>query len=106
LQRSPRLLDLPRTRWWLAGVRQVVPWLASCCLATVWQTLDRWGVHYKRGRRSVHSPDWEYAAKVQRIETIPWYSRQAPGRIVQLYEDELTRLARPKRGSGVCPCGQ
>ena len=105
LQRSPRLLDLPRTRWWLAGVRQAIPWLASCCLATVWHTLERWDVHYKRGRRYVHSPDWEYATKVRRIETITWYSRQAPQQIVRLYEDELTYYRRPTVAQDYAPAG-
>jgi hypothetical protein len=98
-------LALPRTRWWLDGIRQVIPWLSSCCLATVWQTLDRWDLHYKRGRRHVHSPDWEYAAKVQRSETIHWYSRQAPQQIVQLYEDELTYYRRPTLAQGYAPAG-
>ena len=105
LQRSPRLLDLPRTRWWLAGVRQVMPWLADCCLATVWQTMQRWNLHYKRGRRYVHSPDEAYAAKVQWIETITWSSRQAPEQIVRLYEDELTYYRRPTVAPGYAPAG-
>jgi hypothetical protein len=96
---------LPRTRWWLDGVRQIIPWLRDCCLATVWQTLDRWNLHYKRGRRSVHSPDWEYATMVQRIETITWYSRQVPGQIVRLYEDELTYYRHPTLAQGYAPAG-
>lgn len=90
LQRSPRLFALPRTRWWLDGVRQVVPWLGERCLSTLWQTLHRSLLHYKRGRRSGHSPAWEYDGKVRRIEPIPCYSRQAPGQIVRRYEDDLT----------------
>lgn len=96
---------MPRTRWWLDGVRQIIPWLRDCCLATVWQTLDRWNLHYKRGRRYVHSPDWEYATKVQRIETITWYSRQVPGQIVRLYEDELTYYRHPTLAQGYAPAG-
>jgi hypothetical protein len=105
LERSPRLLKLPRTRWWLAGVRQVIPWLRDRCLATVWQTLRRWGLRYKRGRRHVHSPDWEYEAKVHRLQSITWYSRQAPARIVRLYEDELTYYRRPTLERGYAPSG-
>lgn len=96
---------MQRTRWWLAGVRQAIPWLRERCLATVWRTLRRWRLAYKRGRRHVHSPDWEYEAKVQRIETITWYSRQAPGRIVRLYEDELTYYRHPTLAQGYALCG-
>jgi hypothetical protein len=105
LHLSPRLLGLPRTRWWLDGVRQAISWLAPCCLTTVWQTLNRWDLHYKRGRRYVHSPDEAYAAKVQWIKTITWSSHQAPQRIVQLYEDELTYYRRPTVAQDYAPAG-
>jgi hypothetical protein len=84
LQRSPRRVDLPRPRWWQAFVRQVIPWLKARCLRTLWQTLDRWDWHAKRGRRSVHSPDGEDATNGWRIKTSTWYSRQAPRRIGRL----------------------
>lgn len=67
--------------------------------------MRRWKLAYKRGRRHVHSPDWEYDTKVHRIETITWYSRQAPQRIVRLYEDELTYYRRPTLAQGYAPCG-
>ena len=73
--------------------------------ATVWRTLRRWKLAYKRGRRHVHSPDWEYEAKVRRIEAINWYSRQAPQQIVRLYEDELTYYRRPTLAQGYAPGG-
>jgi hypothetical protein len=84
-----------QTRWWLAGVRQVVDWLRPCCLATVSKTLRACGIRWRRGRRHVHSPDPEYRAKLARIATLTWYSRQAPTQVVRLYEDELTYYRRP-----------
>jgi hypothetical protein len=99
------LCGLARTRWWLDGVRQAIPWLRERCLATVWRTLHRWKLAYKRGRRHIHSPDWEYAAKVRRLETITWSSRQAPGRIVRLYEDELTYYRHPTLGQNYASFG-
>lgn len=63
------------------------------------------GLAYKRGRRHIHSPDWEYDTKVYRIETIAWYSRQAPQRIVRLYEDELTYYRHPTLAQGYARCG-
>jgi hypothetical protein len=53
----------------------------------------------------VHSPDWEYDGKVRRIETITWYSRQAPQRIVWFYEDELTSYRHPTLAQGYALCG-
>lgn len=79
--------------------------LRERALATVWRTLRRWKLAYKRGRRPVHSPDGEYEAKVRRIEAINWYSRQAPQQIVRLYEDELTSSRRPTLAQGYAPGG-
>lgn len=105
LARLPTLCGVPRTRWWLAGLRQVIGWWRERSLTTVWRTLHRWHLGYKRGRRHVHSPDWEYDHKVQRLATITWYSRQAPQRIVRLYEDELTYYRRPTIAQGYAPRG-
>jgi len=60
-------LTPPRSRWWLGGIRQTLDWLQPRCLATVWQTLRRCHLSYKRGRRAVHSPDPLYAAKLATI---------------------------------------
>lgn len=87
------------------GIRQAVPWLSECSLATVQRTLARWKLVYRRGRQAVHSPDWEYPRKVQRIETIAWYSRQQPERLVRLYEDELTYYRKPTVAQGYAPAG-
>jgi hypothetical protein len=42
---------------------------------------------------------------VQRVETITWYSRQAPGQLVRLSEDELTDSRRPALAQGYAPAG-
>lgn len=89
-----------QTRWWLDGIRRVVPWLAQRCLATVCCTLRRCGLRYRRGRRHVHSPDPDYGAKVRRLSTIAWYSRQDPQRNVRLLQDELTDYRRPTVAQG------
>lgn len=95
VQRAPVLGGVAnRTRWWLDGIRHQVVWLRDRCLTTVWRTLRRWGLVYKRGRRHVHSPDWEYDTKLARVATITWYSRQAPQQLVRLYEDEVTYYRR------------
>lgn len=93
-----RLADRYQTRWWLAGVRQVIPWLRERCLSTVARALRAAGVRWRRGRAHVHSPDWLYAAKVARLAHITWYTRQAPQQMVRLYQDEVTYYRRPTIG--------
>jgi hypothetical protein len=106
VQRAPVLCGFAnRSRWWLAGVRQRIPWLGDCCLATVWRTLRRLGLVYKRGRRHVHSPDPDYASKLQRVAAITWYSRQAPQQIVRLYEDEVTYYRKASVATAFAPRG-
>jgi hypothetical protein len=120
---SPRPLSRPRprsTRPWrtcppcvgcgahaggLMGSVKRFASLRARALATVWRTLRRWKLAYKRGRRQVHSPDWEDEAKVQRSETITWYSRQAPGRIGRRSEEEVTSSRHPTLAQGSAPCG-
>lgn len=83
-----------QTRWCLDLVRQAIDWLHGRCLATVSRTLRACGVRFRRGRRHVHSPDPEYTTKLERLQTITWYSRQAPQDLVRLYEDEVTYYRR------------
>jgi hypothetical protein len=106
VQRAPVLSGVAnRTRWWLAGIRQAVGWLVDRCLATVWRTLRRLGLVYKRGRRHMHSPDPDYDGKLQRVASITWYSRQAPRQIVRLYEDEVTYYRKASVATAYAPVG-
>jgi len=102
---SPRLFELPRSRWWLAGVRQVCSWLQPLSLAGVHRLLRRLGLVYKRGRRYVHSPDLEYRAKCAVIARLHRLARRYPGRIILLYEDELTYYRKPTVGQGYAQGG-
>ncbi|HKO24462.1 MAG TPA: hypothetical protein VJY65_06930 [Chloroflexota bacterium] len=36
LHRAPPLCGLARSRWWLDGLRQVVPWPADCSLMSAY----------------------------------------------------------------------
>jgi hypothetical protein len=106
LHRAPRLFGLARTRWWLDGLRQVVPWLAACSLSGVHGLLRRLRVVYKRGRRYVHSPDPDYDAKLAVIASARAAAQAAPGRIVFLYQDELTYYRHPTVAQGYAPRGR
>jgi len=61
----------------------------------VWKTLKRFAFVYKRGREAVHSPDPDYDLKLAYIDAAKALCRQAPERIVVLYQDELTFYRRP-----------
>jgi hypothetical protein len=83
LHQSPQSFGLVRSRCWLDGIRQAVPWLTSVSLPGIWKLLERFDLVYKRGRRYVHSPDPDYLVK------------RDPERWVLLYQDELTYYRCP-----------
>ncbi len=95
LHQSPECFGLSRSRWWLDGIRQAVPWLAEVSVPGIWQLLDRFDLAYKRGRRYVHSPDLDYPLKAARVGSA-WQEVLAdPVRFVLLYQDELTYYRCP-----------
>ena len=63
VRQSPRHFGVPRTRWTLAALAQVVPSLKGMTPAGVHQALKRAGFSYKRGQPWLHSPDPEYDQK-------------------------------------------
>jgi hypothetical protein len=105
VRRSPRLFGLPRSRWWLAGLRAAVPWLRGRPLGTVHRLLRRLRVRYKRGRRYVHSPDPAYDAKLAAVTAAQAFARAFPGAVVLLYEDGLTYHRRPTVAFDWAPAG-
>lgn len=95
VHQRPAASGLGRSRWWLDGLRQVIPWLKGRSLTCVWQTLKRAGLVYKRGRTYVHSPDPHYDLKLAYITAAQRQVIAAPQQVVFLYQDELTYYARP-----------
>lgn len=95
IERSPRLYDLPFSRWTLQRIGQTISWLAGRCLATVQRTLSRFDLHYKRGRRYVHSPDLEYERKAAAIRIAKQEAEADPEHVVLLYQDELSYYRCP-----------
>ncbi len=98
VHRCPTLFGLDRSTWWLAGLRQVVPWMAKLSLPGIWQILQRFGLLYKRGRLHVHSPDSRYTQKLAQIAQARHLAQQAPDKVVFLYVDEHTANLRPGVG--------
>jgi hypothetical protein len=105
LSQSPRQQGLDRSRWWLAGLKQVIPHLANLSLPGIWKLLRRLGLRYKRGRVYLHSPDPQYALKMSYIAAAQAQAHAQPEEIVFLYEDELTYYRRPTLAQGWATCG-
>ncbi len=61
----------------------------------LWQVLRRLGIHYKRARDYLHSPDPHYDAKLAWIAQRWQAARLEPERYVFLYGDELTFYRQP-----------
>lgn len=99
VHRSPILFGHDRHTWTLQTIRESVMWMRSLTLGAVHGLLRRFHLVSKRGRAHVHSPDLQYDAKVQAVQTALQEARQAPGEVVFLYEDEFTSYLRPVVGS-------
>jgi len=97
---------LGRSRWWLDGLRQAVDWLRPLSLAGVHRLLGRLGIHYKRGRRYVHSPDPAYVAKVATLGYLRHRAEARSARITVLYADEMTYARRPTVAQGYALSGR
>ena len=106
MQRSPRLAGLRQSRWGLAGLRQRVAWLHPLSLVAVHHTLRRLGIHYKRGRRQVHSPDLAYDRKLALVQCLRACVVADPQHYVLVYEDELTYYRRPTLAQGYALAGR
>ena len=63
VRQSPRNFGIQRTRWTLAALAKAVPSLKGFSPYGVQKALRRIGIHYKRGRAWIHSPDPDYAQK-------------------------------------------
>ena len=95
LHQSPENFGLARSRWWLEGIGQAVPWLKDLSVPGIWSLLSRFDLVYKRGRRYVHSPDPDYSLKAARLRSAWQEVVGDPGRFVLLYQDELTYYRCP-----------
>ena len=95
MRRDPRLFGVARTRWTLDTLRQTVDWLADRSRSGVWRVLDALAVVLKRGREHVHSPDPHYDAKRAAIAACLEAARASDGRLVALFQDEVTLHRQP-----------
>lgn len=105
MHRSPRLFGLERSRWRLADLGRVLPWLRGRAPASARRILGRLGVRHKRGRAYVHSPDPSYDAKLAAVTAAQMLARADPEAVVLLYEDECTYRRRPTVARAWAPSG-
>ena len=95
VRRDPRSLGIDRTRWTLPTLLTTCDWLALTAPSSLCHLLRRLGIAYKRGRDYLHSPDPDYLAKLAFAQERVAEARAARGRVVTLYQDELTYYRQP-----------
>ena len=96
VRRIPTHFGVPRSRWSLTTLLPYTQsWLRLTTSSGLWQVLRRLGLHYKRARDYLHSPDTNYTAKQNALARYLQQAREAPERYVFLYLDELTFYRQP-----------
>ena len=95
IRRSPEMYGHHRSRWTLSLLLKELSWLQLESESGLSRLMKRLGIHYKRGRDYVHSPDKHYQEKLSRIQLMRFRAYYAPERYVFLYLDELTYYRQP-----------
>lgn len=95
IRRDPRQCGHQRSRWSLELLRASCPWLLVNHESSLWRLLQRLGIHYKRGRDYVHSPDRHYDEKLSLIQLARMRAHDDPERFVFVYVDEFSYYRQP-----------
>jgi transposase len=82
------------------------PQLRLSTPAGLWQLLRRVGIHYKRARDHIHSPDGQYQAKIDCINQLKRKVQARRPHEVLLFLDELTFYRQPSLAYGYDLAGQ
>ena len=93
--RDPTGIPPYETRWTLRSLGTSVSWLREVSIPTVYQTLRRLGISYKRGRAYVRSPDVEYIQKLTCVQQALETAKQNPETHVAFYQDEFAFRRQP-----------
>ncbi len=92
----------------MATILQAASGLALRTPSGLWRWLRGVGIHYKRARAHVHSPDPAYTDKLANVHVLLQLGQpceQTPRRIVVLFEDELTYYRQPSLAKAWHPAG-
>jgi hypothetical protein len=106
VRRDPRTCGVPQSRWRLGDLVEYCKWLNLETESGMSQLLQRVGIHYKRGRDQVHSPDPFYQTKVDAIQELKERVQQIQGQEILLYLDELTYYRQPSLARGYEEAGE
>ena len=95
VRRDPHQFGLDRARWRLTDLIWACDWLNPISVGGLSKLLDRLGISYQRGQPHVHSPDPFYPEKRAFVQELLAEARASAGRIVALFQDELTYYRQP-----------
>jgi hypothetical protein len=105
VRRSPRTDDCQQTRWTLAAIRTAAWRLAGCTLPGIQRILKRLGIHWKRAREAIYSPDPQYEAKLAQVAQVRRAAAASGGRRVVVFLDEVTIGRQPTVATAYAPAG-
>ncbi len=106
VRRDPRQCGVQQSRWRLADLIDHCKWLNLETESGMSQLLQRLGIHYKRGRDHVHSPDPYYQARIDEISALKKRLEEHQGKEILLYLDELTYYRQPSLARGYEEAGE
>lgn len=96
MRQSPQASGLARSRWTLDLLRQHCPCLNKLkSRSGTWRRMQRWKLVYKRARLHLHSPDVDYAAKVERLAQARRQADRDPQHRRVLFADEMGVYRQP-----------
>jgi transposase len=95
VRRDPRQFGHRQSRWSLATILESCSWLRLTTLGGLSALLQRLGIHFKRARSYIHSPDVDYEAKVSYLNLCRMRAYYQPERFVFLYLDEFSYTRQP-----------
>lgn len=99
VHRDPHEWGLQRSRWRLVDLLKVLsPDWTLTSQPGLHRLLKRMGIHWKRGRSFIHSPDKHYQEKLARIAALKTRAEESQGTQVLLYQDECSIERQPSVG--------
>ena len=95
MRTSPRRHGRDRTRWRLADIGRVIPWLVGKSVPGIGRILRRLGFGRKQAQKFARSPDPLYACKWRAILQAYAQMVAAPEKVVLVFMDELSYYRQP-----------
>lgn len=95
LHQPPENFQQSRSRWSLERLLKCCEWMQITTCSGLCRLLQRLGIGYKRARNYLHSPDRDYAAKVEYVQACSHLAQTETERYVLLYLDEFAFERQP-----------